>query len=87
MSVNAFQLSTEEEKRTAELPLGHTNLVQTSTYLGIGKEEVLRARARHGAEAKVIADSAATNLNYHKLPHRVPKTGDFRKGGKQEITH
>ena len=41
--------------------VGHTNLVQTSTYLGVGNVEVLRAMARCGAGAKVPVAIEACN--------------------------
>lgn len=41
--------------------LGHSNLVQTSTYLGVGKEEVLQAMERHGSGAKVLTENLACN--------------------------
>jgi integrase len=56
-----------------QMLLGHTNLVQTSTYLGVGNEEVMRAMERHGAGAKVLEGDDPTTPNYHKLPQKAEK--------------
>jgi integrase len=69
-----------------QLLLGHTNLVQTSTYLGLGKEEVLRAMARQGAGAKVPTEIEGCNPRMQSDAIRAPKQGKKQRG-KQVITH
>ena len=69
-----------------QLLLGHSNLVQTSTYLGIGNEAVMDAMARHGSGAKVIAPNVEGNPQGQSEAIRGGKPGP-KRGSRYQVTH